>query len=395
MENIKAEDDQLPCTGTCAEDESTLDIQEGFKVEVSPIEEEGSELQYPCIKQEEPAVKEEVLEVQVAEIKEEVSPLDHGELSQDGRQTSSTSTTISNMEETPSQQEVEFGSRRATHRQRKERFTPQELDILLQEVEARRTIIYGTKHRAPRATKVKDAWEQIAASMNGSSSGIRRTAQECRKRFNDVRRRSKHKLSSARQAAVSTGGGPSTSQPLTSTEEITSSTLHPSKSVMGFGGQEVGLPSADPIQQRREDEYPTHLRHTDSLKREEQREDEATGQQDNCVRPAQGSPAQSPSVRQSPRRELVTAPRSQYRRRIMEENSDALQPFLRLQQSGFNMLQRELRLLGRNLNSRVGRLEHRVGGMEQSLFRINNNLSRLADAAERYLSRAPTSDAAV
>lgn len=78
---------------TGAEDESTLDIQEGFKVEVSPIEEEGSELQYPCIKQEEPAVKEEVLEVQVAEIKEDVSPLDHGELSQDGRQTSSTSTT--------------------------------------------------------------------------------------------------------------------------------------------------------------------------------------------------------------------------------------------------------------------------------------------------------------
>ncbi|KAK1160400.1 hypothetical protein AOXY_G20586 [Acipenser oxyrinchus oxyrinchus] len=244
MENIKAEDDQLPCTGTCAEDESTLDIQEGFKVEVSPIEEVGSELQYPCIKQEEPAVKEEVLEVQVAEIKEEVSPLDHGELSQDGRQTSSTSTT-------------------------------------------------------------------------------------------------------------------------------------------------------NPIQQRRGDEYPTHLCHTDSPKREEQREDEATSQQDNCVRPAQSSPAQSPSVRQSPKRELVTAPRSRRRRRIMEENSDALQPFLRLQQSGFNMLQRELRMLGRNLNSRVGRLEHRVGGMEQSLFRINNNLSRLADAAERYLSRAPTSDAAV
>ncbi|XP_041087712.1 myb-related transcription factor, partner of profilin-like [Polyodon spathula] len=301
---------------------------------------------------------------------------------------------VSSMEETPLQHEGEFDSRRATRRQRKERFTKQELDILLQEVEARRTIIYGTKHRAPRATKVKEAWEQIAASMNGSSSGIRRTAQECRKRFNDVRRRSKHKLSSARQAAVSTGGGPSTSQPLMSMEEIASSTLQ-RESVMGFGGQEAGLPSADPIQQRRGEEYPTRLRHTDSPRREEQRENEATGQQENYIRPAQRSPAQSPSVLPSPRRELVTAPRSRRRRHTMEENSDGHQTFLRLQQSGFSMLQRELRMLGRNLSSRFGRLEHRVVGMEQSLFRINNNLSRLADAAERYLSRAPTSDAAV
>uniref|UniRef100_A0A667YB98 Myb-like domain-containing protein n=1 Tax=Myripristis murdjan TaxID=586833 RepID=A0A667YB98_9TELE len=233
---------------------------------------------------------------------------------------------------------------------RRPNFSQEETDVLVREVQARSTRIYGTASRALRADDAKAAWEKVASVVNSCCPDTLRTVAQCKKRFNDVRRRAKHKLSEHRRQTGATGGGPSTSVPLTLAEDIASSTLS-SVSIVGFGGIEVGTGKTNlfPYQQRY---LVTCLNPL---------------QQMNCVHRSQTP-------------------------RATRMNSEP-PPFLDIQTDGFEMLERELG----SLTSRVQGLEaqlqavddrlRRVGDQLLPLASIDVHLRQLADAAERLLPR--------
>lgn len=70
----------------------------------------------------------------------------------------------------------------------------------VREVQDRHILIYGIQERIPRSGDVRQAWEEVAAIMNATSStGTVRTVSQCRKRFNDVRRRTKALAAASRR----------------------------------------------------------------------------------------------------------------------------------------------------------------------------------------------------
>ena len=123
---------------------------------------------------------------------------------------------------------------------RQPNFSQEETDALVREVQSRSGRIYGHANRPPRVDDAKAAWEEVSAAVNQVCPDVLRTAAQCKKRFNDVRRRAKLKLSQHRRQTATTGGGPSTSVVLSPAEDVASSTL-PKISIEGFGVSEVGL----------------------------------------------------------------------------------------------------------------------------------------------------------
>ncbi len=123
---------------------------------------------------------------------------------------------------------------------RQERFTAEETDVLVRAVKDREVVLYGDGRNPPKIVSVKQAWEEIATIV--SSAGIPRTSHQCRKRYNDIRRRGKSKLASINRARRVTGGGSASTQDLTPAEDIAASTLT-AESVEGFGGFEIGTQS--------------------------------------------------------------------------------------------------------------------------------------------------------
>ncbi|KAJ8390677.1 hypothetical protein AAFF_G00100570 [Aldrovandia affinis] len=239
-------------------------------------------------------------------------------------------------------------------RLRQERFSKGESDLLVREVQSRQERIYGTPKKPPRASDVKAAWEEVAAIITASSSGgPLRTAVQCRKRFNDVKRRGR-KLASCRRDTRSTGGGPPTTQSLTPAEETAGSTL-PTESAQGFGGLQADAPG--PLAEGRPQTQPEP--ETGGPARQEEGDDNP------------GLPNRRPSGGQ---------------RRTQGQRD---QPFLELQRAGFDMLQRELGLLRRTINSRLRRMESRAHPLRVS---ISRSLERLANVAERQSgpARAPS-----
>ena len=71
------------------------------------------------------------------------------------------------------------------------------------EVQPGQACIYA---KPANANYVKTAWEEVTAIVSASSLGPLRTVGQCRKRFNDVRPRGKHKLASCQRDTCSTGG---------------------------------------------------------------------------------------------------------------------------------------------------------------------------------------------
>ncbi|CAL8292235.1 unnamed protein product, partial [Arctogadus glacialis] len=140
-------------------------------------------------------------------------------------------------------------------------------------------------------------------------------------RYNDVRRRGKAKLAANSQARQKTGGGSGSYQNLTPAENIAASTLA-AESVEGFGGFEVGTqPDAPAVQ-------------------------------------PQASQEEDPGLGTSAHGAAVGAARpTQSRRRGSSASSMRPQdhPFLQLQQTGFDMLERELAGMRRDTNTRLDR----------------------------------------
>ncbi|XP_026791483.3 uncharacterized protein LOC113539702 [Pangasianodon hypophthalmus] len=251
-------------------------------------------------------------------------------------------------------------------RLRQKKFTQEETDLLVREVQKRHNI-YGTRNTPPRSEDVKKAWDEVAKTLNASSStGIRRTAVQCRKRFNDVRRRTKQKLAASRRTMQGNGPGggaaggrgrgrggrgASTSDTLSPAEDTT----FPEESAHGFGGFEFGLtasqvdaasgPKSEPVWDEME-----------QAEAEAEAEAEIEVEVEDSVQPAGR------------------------RRRHSQQRAGDL-AFLDVQQGGFDMLQRELGALRRTMNTRLRRMESRVYPL---LASVEDSLRRLANAAERW-----------
>ncbi|MCJ8744134.1 hypothetical protein PDJAM_G00115120 [Pangasius djambal] len=244
-------------------------------------------------------------------------------------------------------------------RLRQKKFTQEETDILVREVQKRHDNIYSTRNAPPRSEDVKKVWDEVAKTLNATSStGIRRTAAQCRKRFNDVRRRTKQKITASRRAMQGNGPGgggggeggrgASTSDTLSLAEDTT----FPEESAHGFGGFEFGLtasqvdaalgPKSEPAWDEME-------------QAEAEAEAEIEVEVEDCVQPTG-------------------------RRRHSQQQAGDL-AFLDVQQGGFDMLQRELGALRRTMNTRLRRMESRVYPL---LASVEDSLRRLANAAERW-----------
>ncbi|XP_068106182.1 myb-related transcription factor, partner of profilin isoform X2 [Hyperolius riggenbachi] len=78
-------------------------------------------------------------------------------------------------------------------RLRKPRFSYEENQILIREVRANYSMLYGAQSRRLSVAERRQVWEGIAAKINAITNW-KRTAQEVQKRWNDFKRRTKEKL---------------------------------------------------------------------------------------------------------------------------------------------------------------------------------------------------------
>ncbi|XP_043849836.1 myb-related transcription factor, partner of profilin [Dromiciops gliroides] len=105
-------------------------------------------------------------------------------------------------------------------RLRKPRFSYEENQILIQEVRANYSQLYGTQSRRVTVAERRRVWEGIAAKINGITSW-KRTGQEVQKRWNDFKRRTKEKLARVPHSTQGSGVGPGASEDGFSAEEET------------------------------------------------------------------------------------------------------------------------------------------------------------------------------
>lgn len=144
---------------------------------------------------------------------------------------------------------------------RGERFTAEETNVLVREVRARKQAIYGNSRNPP---KVRKAWEETATIVS-ATSGLSRSALKCRKRHNDVRRRSiqiKKQIDVVKNGQLRTRDRP---KPITENAEKNNSSFPSEAKTLGFGGIEVGYQA--PLEEP-EDEQPS----TQELELEMQRD---------------------------------------------------------------------------------------------------------------------------
>ncbi|XP_030400557.1 myb-related transcription factor, partner of profilin [Gopherus evgoodei] len=121
-------------------------------------------------------------------------------------------------------------------RLRKPRFSYEENQILIQEVRAHYTKLYGTQSRQVTVAERRRVWEGIAAKINAITSW-KRTGQEVQKRWNDFKRRTKEKLARVPHSTQGAGGAAASEETFSAEEETIFAILGPSV-VMGPGGAE-------------------------------------------------------------------------------------------------------------------------------------------------------------
>uniref|UniRef100_A0A8C4PYK9 Myb/SANT-like DNA-binding domain-containing protein n=1 Tax=Eptatretus burgeri TaxID=7764 RepID=A0A8C4PYK9_EPTBU len=81
-------------------------------------------------------------------------------------------------------------------RKRKQRFSESELDVLLSEVERRKTMLFGVRGQPAGATRSSLAWALVARRV-GAVAGVSRDGTSVRKRWNDAKRAVSRKMAGA------------------------------------------------------------------------------------------------------------------------------------------------------------------------------------------------------
>lgn len=100
-------------------------------------------------------------------------------------------------------------------RKRKKKFTAEELEILTKEVSKNENIFKGPHVSASRKNRV---WENIAVKVNAVGHD-KRSVEELKKRYQDLRRRTKEKIVLTRRSEARADSGQADTADSTQTEE--------------------------------------------------------------------------------------------------------------------------------------------------------------------------------
>ncbi|XP_069488952.1 myb-related transcription factor, partner of profilin-like [Ambystoma mexicanum] len=129
--------------------------------------------------------------------------------------------------------------KKSTDRQRKEKFTPEELNMLTQTLAENADVVFANDMQRPTILKKKAIWEQVAVKVSAVGTSTR-TVRECRKRWDDLRLRVRGILAENHRIASEGGAGSPTR--LKEWEE-TCGNLIAVESIEGVGSMEVGVGS--------------------------------------------------------------------------------------------------------------------------------------------------------
>jgi len=107
----------------------------------------------------------------------------------------------------------------SAERKRKPRFSEKEVDILIEKVNDNAEQLFARFSDQVTNKKKKIAWVEVQNSVNASSF-VPRTLDEIKKKWDDVKRITKKRATDVRKDMKKTGGGESSHDPLTQTEEL-------------------------------------------------------------------------------------------------------------------------------------------------------------------------------
>ncbi len=120
-------------------------------------------------------------------------------------------------------------------RKRKVKFTDRELQVLIEEMQR---YLYRLNSRNLREAEKSRIWECLYQSV--SALGVCKSSPpECKRRWHDLKRRTKEKISFNQNQASASGREPPQEQPLTDFEEIVQQTLQ-LEQVVGLEGIDTG-----------------------------------------------------------------------------------------------------------------------------------------------------------
>lgn len=94
----------------------------------------------------------------------------------------------------------------ATKGRKKRNFADTDIDVLVSEVENRKTILFGSHSSGVTNKRKSVEWQQIVEAVN-NVSGTERTMPEIKKKWSDLKVEAKKCLSSHRLSLAATGGG--------------------------------------------------------------------------------------------------------------------------------------------------------------------------------------------
>ncbi|KAL2098404.1 hypothetical protein ACEWY4_007611 [Coilia grayii] len=123
-------------------------------------------------------------------------------------------------------------------KQRKQSFGPEEINIILDEVARLKAVLFNRFKGRLDSRQKKQAWEGIAAKL-AATTGVARTGEEVRKKWQDFSSLAMRKAAAVRRDTTATGGEPTTAVPLTPAEERAVSLLGSTAAVGIEGGVDV------------------------------------------------------------------------------------------------------------------------------------------------------------
>ena len=120
-------------------------------------------------------------------------------------------------------------------------FTKSEIDVLIDEVECRKEVLFGKLSRSLTSDMKRVAWSEVTAKVNAVSGDVARTDKSVKKKWIDMSSLTKRKEAARRSDMKVTGGGESVISVLSDTEMKVVGLLC-TESIDGVsGGVDVGI----------------------------------------------------------------------------------------------------------------------------------------------------------
>ncbi|KAM4678226.1 ankyrin repeat domain-containing protein 16 isoform 1-T1 [Discoglossus pictus] len=119
-------------------------------------------------------------------------------------------------------------------RKRKRKFSPEELEILAEELSQHHKLLFGAQNSTAAATWKQEKWDEVLTRIN--AQGVtKRTVTDLKKRWHDLRRKARTKLAQIHRESQQTVSIRGEATELTSVEELVARTLAP-ELIQGIGG---------------------------------------------------------------------------------------------------------------------------------------------------------------